>query len=170
MSDLLEERKARVKAEWEKRFAALPGRPKKPWVGKTPQSMPPPDVRLRIVRTWDHTCYLTGIKITTQTPDMEHVIALEDGGDNAEWNIRPALPAGHRVKTAAENKARDKADRAAKKKLGIKGPKKKIESAPMPKAEPQKKASTVEKGSKLDQIRNLRRGGLAARAGVYDDP
>jgi len=141
INDLLDERRARVRAEWEVAFSKLPGRPKKEWVGKTETSKIPPDVKLRIVRTWQSRCHITGLQITTERPDFDHVIALEDSGENRESNIRPALPAGHRVKTAVENVARDKADRRAKKKLGLAAPKQKIPAPPKQKAEPQRRAS-----------------------------
>lgn len=141
MSDLLEERKARVRAEWEAAFAALPGRPKKEWIGKTETSRVPPDVKLRIVRTWKSVCHVTGLLITTQTPEFDHVIPLEDGGENRESNIRPALPAGHRVKTAIENSNRDRADRQAKKKLGIEEEKQKIPTRPKEEKERESKVS-----------------------------
>jgi 5-methylcytosine-specific restriction endonuclease McrA len=167
MSALLDDRKARVRAEWEPMFAALPGRPKKGWVGKTPKSKIPGDVQLRILRTWGHTCHITGLKITTENVHFDHVIPLEDGVAedqlNAEWNLRPAIADAHmQIKTAAENKARAKADRAAKKQLGIKAETKKIENAPMQKAKPQSKATAdLEKG-KLGEMRLLG-GGLARR-------
>lgn len=166
MSDLLADRIARVRAEWKKAFDELPGRPKKPWTGKTKKSVPPPDVKLRILRTWSYTCHITGLKITTETPDFDHVIPLEDEGPNAEFNFRPALPKGHRVKTAAENKARDRADRKAKAAAGIKtAPKRKIKTAPAAVRPPQEAASKVEKGSKLDGLRALGPGNLSRRLG-----
>lgn len=163
MSALLEERKARVRSEWEKAFAALPGRPKKEWIGKTPTSRIPPDVKLRIVKTWKETCHCTGLKITTQTPDFDHLIALEDGGENRESNLRPALPTGHRVKTAIENSNRDRADRMAKKKLGLAAPKKPIESAPLPKAAPQRKASGKSESGRIEALRALGDSNLSRR-------
>lgn len=168
MSALLDERKARVRAEFDAAFAKLPGRPKSSWAGKKSKSAIPPEIKLRILRTWKHTCHITGLKITTETPHFDHVIPLEDGVEedklNAEWNLRPALAKAHLgIKTAAENKARDKADRQAKRKLGLSAPKKKIDSAEFEKAEPQKKASKVEPRSKLESLRTMGVGNIARR-------
>jgi 5-methylcytosine-specific restriction enzyme A len=160
MSDLLEERKARVRAEWEAQCAKTrTGRKIPEWKGKTPDSKIPDAVRLRVTQTFENTCYLTGFKIVTETPDMEHVIPLSERGDHAEYNLRPALNAAHKIKSAGETERRAKADAAAKAKMGLKsrkGPP--IKDKGFDPAEPQKKASKPpEKGGKLESIMALPR-------------
>lgn len=92
------------------------------WRGKTPDTWPPPPhVLLRILRLHDHTCYITKVKIPPGvTPEFDHIVELEDGGENRESNIAPVLPAAHKVKSADARKRRAKADAAAKKAAGIK--------------------------------------------------
>ena len=99
------------------------GRSVAEWIGRTPDSRPPEAVRLRIFDRDHGVCYLTGVKIKPGDKwDVEHVKRLEDGGENRESNMRPALKAPHLVKTAEENSLGKQADRIRKKHLGIKTP------------------------------------------------
>jgi 5-methylcytosine-specific restriction enzyme A len=142
MSDLLEERKARVRAEWEAQCAKTRvGRKIPEWKGKTPDAKIPDEVRQRVTATFENKCYLSSFLIVTETPDMEHVIPLSEDGDHAEYNLRPALPAAHIIKSAGETNRRAKAKRQAKKKMGIKRETKKIESPGFDKAPEQRKAT-----------------------------
>jgi 5-methylcytosine-specific restriction endonuclease McrA len=113
------------------KIAKAVGRSVTEWIGRTPDSRPPKTVRLRIFDRDNGVCYLTGVKIKPGDDwDVEHVKRLEDGGENRESNMRPALKAPHRVKTAEENSRGKKADRVRKKHIGIKvEPAKKLESA-----------------------------------------
>lgn len=102
------------------KIAKAQGRSVTEWIGKTPDSKPPADVLLRILRRHKNTCYLTGIIIAPgQKWHAEHVKPLEEGGANRESNLAPALELPHEVKTAAEKKRQAKADRAAKKAFGL---------------------------------------------------
>ena len=57
----------------------------KEWIGKTADSKPPPTVRLRILKTHDGHCRLSGIKIRPGDAwDCDHVKPLWDGGENRE--------------------------------------------------------------------------------------
>lgn len=143
MSDLLEERKARVRAEWEAQCAKTrTGRKIPEWRGKTADTKIPDAVRLRVTQTFENTCYLSGFKIVTETPDMEHVIPLSENGEHSEYNLRPALPAAHKIKSAGETARRAKADASAKKKLGMKPQDSKpIESKPFPPTEKKTRAT-----------------------------
>lgn len=105
------------------------GRAVKEWVGKNPDSKAPAAVRLRILRRFSAKCYLTGILIADgQAFDLEHIKALEEGGENRESNLAPVLRLAHEIKTAAERKRQAKADRVAKKAHGLVEPKTKIQS------------------------------------------
>lgn len=91
------------------------------WVGKTPDSAAPPTVRLRNFRDHDGRCHICGLKIHVgEKWDSDHVKRIEDGGVNRESNLAPAHRACHSKKTAEENRRQAKADRMAKKHLGIK--------------------------------------------------
>jgi len=105
------------------------GRAVKEWIGKNPDSKPPPTVRLRILRRGGSKCYLTGILIADgQTFDLEHIKPLEEGGENRESNLATVLRLPHELKTAAERKRQAKADRMAKKAHGLVESKTKIQS------------------------------------------
>ena len=116
------------------RIAKSVGRSVTEWVGKTPGSMPPDNVRLRILRRFENKCALTSIIIADgQKFDLDHIVRIEDGGSNSEGNLQPVLRLPHEVKSAAERKRQAKADRIAKKGHGLTPePTKKIESAPLP--------------------------------------
>ena len=113
------------------------GRSIKEWIGRTADSKPPPNVRLRIFDRDGGVCYLSGRKIEPGEPwDADHVIRLEDGGENRESNMRPALRDKHREKTARENSegARVTAKRASH--VGLRtAPARALQSAPMPTTE-----------------------------------
>ena len=90
----------------------MTGRKVKEWIGKTPQSMPPDNVRLRILRRFENKCSLTGIIIADgQKFDLDHIVRIDDGGANSEGNLQPVLRLPHEVKSAAERKIAAKADR-----------------------------------------------------------
>jgi 5-methylcytosine-specific restriction protein A len=123
------------------KIAKAQGRSVTEWIGNTPDSMPPPTVRLRILRRFEHKCQLTGIIIADgQTFDLEHKKPLEEGGENRESNLVPVLRLPHEIKTAAEKKRQAKADRIAKRAHGlIPEPPRKIESRGFARKERQEK-------------------------------
>jgi len=95
------------------------------WVGRTPDSVPPPHVERRIFDTHDGRCHITGRAIDPVRDiwQVEHKVSLRNGGLNRESNMAPALVEPHREKTAAENSAGAKADRIREKHLGLQRPK-----------------------------------------------
>jgi 5-methylcytosine-specific restriction enzyme A len=111
------------------------------WIGKTPDSKAPEHVRLRVFRDWGGSCYITKRKIREgESWHLEHVIAIIDGGENRESNLRPVLIAPHQEKTAREAAKRAKADASAKRSLGIRErPTQPISSRPKPEKEPRDK-------------------------------
>ena len=91
------------------------------WIGATDDAKIPDRVRLRVFRDHGGICHLTGRKIQPgEAWDVDHVIALCNGGKHEEANLRPALRQAHRRKTADDVKAKAKTDRIAKKHLSIK--------------------------------------------------
>lgn len=94
------------------------------WIGKTDDAAIPPRVRLRVFERTGGVCHITGRKIMPGDEwDVDHVIALCNGGEHRESNLAPALRAAHRAKTAGDVKTRAKSDRVRKKHLGIHQPK-----------------------------------------------
>lgn len=58
------------------------------WIGTTPDSAIPPRVRLRVFERCDGKCHRCLRKITpADTWIVEHVIAIANGGRNAEGNL-----------------------------------------------------------------------------------
>lgn len=108
------------------------------WIGKTDDEAVPPRVRLRIFDKYNGTCYLSKRKIFLSDKwDLDHVIALANGGEHRESNLAPALVAAHKVKTKADVAEKAKVARVRKKHLGIKTkrrtiPGRKFDGTPIP--------------------------------------
>lgn len=150
------------------KIAKAQGRSVKEWIGKNPDTWPPPPhVLLRILRRHDHTCYITKVKIPPGiTPEFDHIVELEDGGENRESNIGPVFPAVHKVKSAKARKRRAKADAVAKKAAGIKPEsatplQSRNDLAGRPKPEKPKK----ERKAWVDPFENLGPSGISRRFG-----
>src|SRR6185503_15818335 len=79
------------------------GRSVEEWRGATPDSRPPDHVRMRIFDRHKGICHISKRKIRTGEPwELEHVVALCNGGENRERNLAPALSDKHKEKTAAD--------------------------------------------------------------------
>jgi 5-methylcytosine-specific restriction enzyme A len=90
------------------------------WIGAGPDTRPPPRVRLRVFEAYDGVCYLSGRKISPGDAwEMEHKVAIINGGENRESNLAPALKAPHREKTAIDVAEKAKVSRIRSKHLGI---------------------------------------------------
>lgn len=99
----------------------LMGRAVEEWVGKTPDSIPPPHVYDRIWLRCSGKCHITKKKIRPGDKwQWEHPHALKDGGENRESNIAPALDGAHKEKTAEESSQRAVISRKRQKNNGIK--------------------------------------------------
>lgn len=101
------------------------------WIGKNDRVMPPESVQLRILRRHDGYCAGSCQRklMLGEKWDLDHKIALEDGGENRESNLQPLCKACHQPKTAAENSQRAKVRAKTAAAYGIKDPKRqKIQS------------------------------------------
>lgn len=91
------------------------------WIGKTPDTKVPDHVRLRI---WDREhgiCHLSGRKIMPgDLWDLDHKVALINGGEHRESNLFPALRDKHRQKTAEDVAEKAATARVRSKHIGIK--------------------------------------------------
>lgn len=105
------------------------GRTVKEWVGKTPDTPAPPRVRLRRLLFYDRKDYLTGQDIRPGDAfELDHIVALANGGENRESNLAPVLVANHKKKTAADRKQKKKTDDTIKANYGIGQSTRKIQS------------------------------------------
>jgi 5-methylcytosine-specific restriction endonuclease McrA len=86
------------------------------WVGKTPDAKVPDRVRLRIFEREGGACHLSGRKIKPGDMwDLDHKVALANGGEHRELNLFPALRDKHRKKTAEDVAEKSKVAKKAKK-------------------------------------------------------
>lgn len=93
------------------------------WIGKTDDQRVPDYVRLRIFIKRDGRCHITGRKIASGDKwDLEHVIALCNGGQHRESNMAPALVAPHKIKTRADRDEKKRTDSLRRRHIGIKKP------------------------------------------------
>lgn len=105
------------------------------WIGKSDDHRAPGKVRDRIMAREGNRCHLCTREIVSgEKWDLDHVVALINGGENREANLKPAHRKCHVEKTAAD--VAEKAKTAAKRMrhLNIRpAPAKPIQSAPFPK-------------------------------------
>lgn len=116
------------------------------WVGKNDDARPPAHVRLRIFERHQGHCHFSGRRIMPgEHWDVDHVVALVNGGRNAESNMAPILRGKpHKDKTAADvaEKSRTYRKRSAHVGLMKAAPRRKIRSAGFAKRPGQRRAST----------------------------
>ncbi len=100
------------------------------WRGRRPDTPAPPRVRRRVFDAYGGRCYLTGRMIDPVRDEweLEHIVALCNGGLNVESNLAPALVEPHKEKTRRDVALKAKVARVRNKHLGIR-PK---QSRPMP--------------------------------------
>ncbi|WP_425087808.1 HNH endonuclease [Stappia sp.] len=91
------------------------------WIGKTPDTLAPPRVRLRVFQNAGGCCHACTRKITASDRwDCDHVVALINGGQNRESNLAPICGNCHPTKTAADVAVKSKTYHKAAKAAGVK--------------------------------------------------
>lgn len=94
------------------------------WEGKNDDTVPPPRVRLRTFDRYEGRCHICGRKISAgEYWECDHVIALCNGGRNAEDNLKPACRNCCKSKTAEDVALKSMIVRKREKHLGIAGKK-----------------------------------------------
>lgn len=112
------------------------------WIGKTDDAKVPPRVRLRIWLDNEGICWLSKRKIRPGEPwDLEHKVALCNGGQHRETNLAPALRDKHREKTAADVAEQALVRRKQKADIGIR-PTPKLQGRGFDPRPPQRRASS----------------------------
>src|SRR5216684_5854525 len=70
------------------------------WIGKTDDSQIPVRVRLRVYERCGGMCYHSGRKIRAgESWQVDHVVAIINGGQHRESNLVPVLTEPHKAKT-----------------------------------------------------------------------
>lgn len=114
-----------------------------PWVGKTDDAAIPPRVRVRVFERCGGRCHRCHRKIgPADTWIIEHLIALENGGQHAEENFGLTCGWCKPAKDAEDAALKKHGTQVRYRHLGIdkRGPK--IQSAGFRKAPPQRTATT----------------------------
>jgi 5-methylcytosine-specific restriction enzyme A len=94
------------------------------WIGRSDDTPVPARVRLRIFERCQGICHLSGRKIQAGEPwDLDHVVALCNGGEHRESNLAPAIRDKHREKTKADVAEKSVTYRKRLKHHGLKKPK-----------------------------------------------
>ena len=89
------------------------------WIAKSDDEPVPPRVRLRVFEAHHGVCWISGRKIMPGDQwDLDHKIALCNGGRHSEDNLAPALKDKHREKTKADLAVKSKIARVRAKHLG----------------------------------------------------
>lgn len=90
------------------------------WIGKDDNTPVPPRVKLRVFEAYGGKDYITGQKIRAGDAwDLDHVIALINGGENRESNLAPLLKPSHKIKTRQDLDTKSKTARMKAKHLGV---------------------------------------------------
>ncbi|CEG08755.1 hypothetical protein BN961_02173 [Afipia felis] len=93
------------------------------WIGKTDDTKVPAHVRARIFKAHGGKCYLSGRIIRAGEPwELDHIVALVNGGENRETNLAPAIKDKHREKTAKDVAEKATVARKFAKNIGIRKP------------------------------------------------
>ena len=112
------------------------------WIGKTDDEKVPTRVRLRVFERHNGICVLSGRRIRAGEPwDLDHIVALVNGGPHRESNLAPALRDKHREKSKLDVAEKARVNRKRAEHLGVKSTRVKIQSAGFRPAAPQRSAS-----------------------------
>ena len=94
------------------------------WIGKTDDTPAPQRVALRVFAAYGGRCHRSGRLIRPGDKwELDHVIALINGGENRESNLAPILADSHKEKTAEDVAIKSKIARIQARHLGIAKPK-----------------------------------------------
>lgn len=97
------------------------------WVGASDDARIPPRVQKRVFEAHGGVCGISGRKIGPADKwQVDHIIALANGGEHREKNMQPVLVDPHKAKTREDVRLKAKIARVSKKHLGIQQAKKKI--------------------------------------------
>lgn len=93
------------------------------WIGKTDNEEVPQRVRTRVFDRYQGRCYLTGTKLGPKDWDLDHIVALINGGKHRESNLAPAYKPAHKAKTKKDLKEKARVASLHAKHVGADQPK-----------------------------------------------
>ena len=94
------------------------------WWGKTDDAKIPDRVRIRVFEKYSGVCYRSSVIIKPGDKwDLDHIIALANGGQHRETNLAPILVEPHKEKTREDRKKQSKIYKIKKRHLGLSKPK-----------------------------------------------
>lgn len=95
-------------------------RPTQEWIGRKPETPVPPRVKLRLWWQQDGRCAECKRKfLSGERPQVDHVIALINGGEHRESNLRLLCPWCHIIKTRGDIREKSRVARRAKSHYGL---------------------------------------------------
>lgn len=93
------------------------------WVANTDDDPIPPRVKLRIFEKFDGRCACCGRKIRAgERWELDHIVALINGGAHEEANLQPLLTEHHKNKTKADIAQKSKSYEKRRKHVGVRRP------------------------------------------------
>lgn len=99
----------------------MTGRSVPEWIGLSPDTAIPPRVRARVFEAADGRCTLCTRKIAAgEGWQADHIVALVNGGENREANLRCVCDWCHRSKTRADVAEKAHVARVRSKHIGAK--------------------------------------------------
>lgn len=113
------------------------------WIGKTPDSAVPPRVRVRVFTRYGGRCQCGCNRLIRpgEAWECEDTVALINGGERRESNLKPWLAGHQKEKTKADVAEKAMVYRKRAKHLGVAPKRQKIQSAGFRKAAPQHTAT-----------------------------
>lgn len=113
------------------------------WIGKTDDTPVPPRVRVRVFERYHGRCQCGCGRLIRagERWDCEDTIAIINGGERREANLKPWLTEHHKGKTAKDVAEKAAVYRKKAKHLGVFAPKRKIASRGFAPAAPQHTAT-----------------------------
>lgn len=140
-------------------------RPVKEWIGKRPESAAPPKVRQRVRDRDGGICRLCSTEIKDiESFELDHIIALINGGENREENLSAVHAHCHKDKTARDVAEKAKVAAMRQKFTGAKRPAGKLQGPGFHKSEKNREVTKVALPPKPMFVRR----GELARAGQGD--
>jgi 5-methylcytosine-specific restriction protein A len=112
------------------------------WIGANDDQSIPNRVKARVWLKYDGRCATCTRPIKGSVkPAYDHIVALCNGGSNAEANLQLLCVPCHSIKTGKDVAVKSTDARVRAKHLGLRPARQKIQSAPFRKSAPQRSAS-----------------------------